>query len=745
LISIIFISSTNAYINIYTFKKHTDKDIQSLKDTYLREHQEKIKSQVDTVIQTIDFQINKVEEFTKERLNERIQTALKMVNFIYSQKKDTFTREQMLKLVSKHFSVLTYDKDGYLFAYKTKEKIMIYHPTKKFIGKDISKFKDKKNQNLSQLYANKLLNNKIAYAKIFFTKPSDTTRQYPKLVAITKFEPLGITIGTGIYLDEITAKVKKLVLEQFNNNKMDKNSYLFFMKLNNINGGINYASMLMNPNRPELIGKQLDDSVKDASGKYYRKDYLKLLRKKGNGFLKYYYKKPYVDVQKPKMSYFTLQKKWNWIIASGFYYDDLDKEISKIRNELEKYSNKVIMKTLTWILLLSLFSIVIAIYISSRINKRIISYTTRIEELNTELKNSMKIISEHVVISKTNLKGKIIYASDAFCKLSGYSKNELVGKPHNIVRHPDMPKSAFKDLWTTIKDNKTWNGEVKNLKKDGSFYWFIANISPEYDIKGKKVGYMAIRTDITAKKQYEDEHKKLIQSEKLASMGELVGNIAHQWRQPLSVIATAASALKLKKELDMLEKNDIIEYSDKIESTAQTLSKTIDSFKTIINENKIKTLFLLSDELSTFKHLVQEDIKDNDINIITQIDNNLEIFGYENDLTKCYINIFNNSKDAFIQNNLHTKLVFITGEIIDNNIIITFKDNAGGIDKDIINKIFEPYFTTKHQSQGTGLGLSMIYNLIINDMNGLIEVSNAVYTYEDIEYRGAEFKIILPL
>ena len=745
MISIIFISSTNAYINIYTFTKHTDKDIQSLKDTYLREHQEKIRSQVDTVIQTIDFQINKVEEFTKERLNERIQTALKMVNFIYSQKKDTFTREQMLKLVSKHFSVLTYDKDGYLFAYKTKEKIMVYHPTKKLIGKDISNFKDKQNQNLSQLYANKLLNNKVAYAKIFFTKLSDTTHQYPKLVAITKFEPLGITIGTGIYLDEITEKVKKLVLEQFNNNSMDKNSYLFFMKLNNINGGDNFATMLMNPNRPELIGKQLNDNVKDSAGNYYRKNYLKIIREKNSGFLKYYYKKPYMNVQKPKMSYFTLQKKWNWIIASGFYYDDLEKEVKNIKNELEEYSNKVIIKTLTWILLLSLFSIIIAIYISSKINKKIISYTATIEELNAELKNSMKIISEHIVISKTNLKGKITYASDAFSKLSGYKKHELIGQPHNIVRHPDMPKSAFKDLWDTIKNDKTWNGEVKNLKKDGSFYWFIANISPEYDIKGKKIGYMAIRTDITAKKQYEDEHKKLIQSEKLASMGELVGNIAHQWRQPLSVIATAASALKLKNELDMLEENDISEYCDKIESTSQTLSKIIDSFKTIINENKVKTLFLLSDELSTFKHFVQEDIKDNNINIIIEIDDNLEIFGYENDLTKCYINIFNNSKDAFIQNNIYTKLIFITGKIVDNNIIITFRDNAGGIDKNIINKIFEPYFTTKHQSQGTGLGLSMIHNLIFNDMKGSIEVHNIVFTYENIEYNGAEFKIILPM
>ena len=88
--------------------------------------------------------------------------------------------------------------------------------------------------------------------------------------------------------------------------------------------------------------------------------------------------------------------------------------------------------------------------------------------------------------------------SDAFCKISGYSKNELIGKSHNIVRHPDMPKSAYDNLWSTIKSGIAWSGEVKNLAKDNNCYWVKADIEPEYDKNNNLKGYVAIREDITS-------------------------------------------------------------------------------------------------------------------------------------------------------------------------------------------------------------------------------------------------------
>jgi aerotaxis receptor len=111
------------------------------------------------------------------------------------------------------------------------------------------------------------------------------------------------------------------------------------------------------------------------------------------------------------------------------------------------------------------------------------------------------------VISRTDLKGIITYVNKAFCKLCGYDKEELIGKPHSINRHPDMPKSTFKNLWQTIKNDQKWHGFVKNLRKDGKYYWVEIFIEPFYDEKGHKIGYMAARKPISQKDK--DEYDKI--------------------------------------------------------------------------------------------------------------------------------------------------------------------------------------------------------------------------------------------
>ena len=119
------------------------------------------------------------------------------------------------------------------------------------------------------------------------------------------------------------------------------------------------------------------------------------------------------------------------------------------------------------------------------------------EEINT----FNKIFDDNIISSSTDTNGVIKSVSSAFSKISGYEKNELIGKYHNIVRHPDMPNSVYKDLWETIEKNKTWKGEIKNLSKDGSSYWVSAVIEPIFDKQRNKIGYYAVRQDITDKKR----------------------------------------------------------------------------------------------------------------------------------------------------------------------------------------------------------------------------------------------------
>ncbi|MEA2019273.1 MAG: transporter substrate-binding domain-containing protein, partial [Campylobacterota bacterium] len=239
--------------------------------------------------------------------------------------------------------------------------------------------------------------------------------------------------------------------------------------------------------------------------------------------------------------------------------------------------------------------------------------------------------------------------------------------------------------------------------------------------------------------------EKLFNSERLAAMGEMIGNISHQWRQPLSVISTASSGMQLQKEYGMLTDEIFNSSCEAINNNAQYLSKTIDDFKNFIKGDRTKEVFNLKDNIDSFLQLVEGTIKTHHINIILNLEENIKIDGYQNELIQCFINIFNNAKDVLNKiKDEDNRLFFISVDNDEKKVTIKFRDSGGGIPKEIIAKVFDPYFTTKHKSQGTGLGLNMSHKLITEGMDGSIEVKNVQYTHNNNEYTGAEFTIILP-
>ncbi len=134
-------------------------------------------------------------------------------------------------------------------------------------------------------------------------------------------------------------------------------------------------------------------------------------------------------------------------------------------------------------------------------------YTQSLEKLvekkTLENKTYLEIVDKYLIASKTDLEGNIIEVSKAFCEISGYTKEELIGQKHNIVRHPDMKKEVFEELWNTLKKSQVWEGEIKNRKKSGDFYWVKARVSPIFEEDGTIIGYASIRVDITDKKAVE--------------------------------------------------------------------------------------------------------------------------------------------------------------------------------------------------------------------------------------------------
>ena len=236
----------------------------------------------------------------------------------------------------------------------------------------------------------------------------------------------------------------------------------------------------------------------------------------------------------------------------------------------------------------------------------------------------------------------------------------------------------------------------------------------------------------------------LLEKSKMADMGEMVANIAHQWRQPLSLISTASTGLLVKKELDIkTSKEEDIKVLNTINDATQHLSETINAFRDFFHPNKEKVSFKLSDVYKKTLNIVETRFKNLNIEIIEELED-ISITNLDNELIQVIMNLLNNARDILEISKNNKKLIFVKIYKEEKHIVISVKDNGGGINNSIIDKVFEPYFTTKHKSQGTGIGLYMCQEIITKHMNGTLEVSNQTYTYNSVQYTGAQFKIIFP-
>ena len=277
----------------------------------------------------------------------------------------------------------------------------------------------------------------------------------------------------------------------------------------------------------------------------------------------------------------------------------------------------------------------------------------------------------------------------------------------------------------------------------------ILNKKLKYTVeeKTKELRYLNENLQITIDKKTKELLEKeaiLNQQAKMAAMGEMIENIAHQWRQPLSVISTISSSLKIKREMNMLDDKEFYEALQSINRTSQHLSNTIDDFRNFFSPNKEINKFYISELIKKSKDLIKSRFDKFNIKVIENIDD-IEILSYQNELFQVILNLFSNSIDVLSSNEIEDKIIHIKIYQDENNLCIEFLDNGGGIKDEFINRVFEPYFTTKHKSQGTGVGLYMSLQIVTKHLNGEISVKNDTFIHNNIKYFGAKFTILIPI
>lgn len=386
------------------------------------------------------------------------------------------------------------------------------------------------------------------------------------------------------------------------------------------------------------------------------------------------------------------------------------------------------------------------------------------------------------IVSKTDINGIITFVNDEFCNLFGYSEEELLGKNHNIVRHPTVPSSDFELLWSTIKSQKkTFKSTVKNLTKKGKTVYLNTTITPILNHNNEIEEFIAIRYDVTKEvelkknleqkdrelnllnatleqrvqaqtkqlhelnqtlekrvqeeiEKNEEKQKLLFWQSRMASLGQMLANIAHQWRQPLTELNL--TLFNINKAMEKNRTNEVQLYYNESKKIIKGMSQTIDDFSNFFDPHKEVQPFNIEESIQEALEMLDKLIHRKQINIEFKHER-CAVLGIKNELSQVIINLIQNSIDVFEQKAIKKACITIKSYINGNNAVIEFSDNAKGIEPAYLEKVFEPYFTTKHKSSGTGLGLFMSKLIIEKSLKGTILVEN--------RSKGAFFKLTVPI
>lgn len=358
----------------------------------------------------------------------------------------------------------------------------------------------------------------------------------------------------------------------------------------------------------------------------------------------------------------------------------------------------------------------------------------KIQKQIEEQKNEFETIFNYSIdgLAIIDLNSNFLEFNGAYINLTGFSREELLKTSCIKLTAPEDLERVEIAFETITEKGFVTDFEKTCIVKDNRSV--TVNVSMVL-LPDKKRILLSVK-DIT-------QHKLMESQSKLASMGEMIGNIAHQWRQPLSLISTIASGIKVKMEFNQFDEKELIPDMENIIKQTNYLSNTIDDFRNFIQNSNDKGEILVSNIIKKTLSILNPSIVSHNITMILDTDDDIKIDGYENQLIQALINILNNSKDALKENikESEDRFIFIETKAINDALILRIRDNAGGIPEGVINKIFEPYFTTKHKSIGTGIGLSMAYQIITKHHNAHIFVSNDTFEYKHKMYTGACFSI----
>ncbi|MDA7818327.1 PAS domain-containing sensor histidine kinase [Sulfurimonas sp.] len=424
----------------------------------------------------------------------------------------------------------------------------------------------------------------------------------------------------------------------------------------------------------------------------------------------------------------------NYDIHKKIYTDKLDEIINIIETLTIEYNQKS-EQSLKSLLLLASFIIVFSAVLGIVVFRMFLTQTKALEESKETLYNQYELQEKimNSIPSRIFWKdrdGVYLGANQGFvddAELTDVS--EMIGKnDFDMTWSKSAEQFREDDAAVIASGTPRLMYEEDQPKEDGSFISLVTSKVPLRDVNDNIIGILGIYDDITEQKQLKAEKKlqdeQLLKQSRHAQMGEMISMIAHQWRQPLAAISATAATLQVEQELHGFEQESFNQQMKNITEYTQHLSQTIDDFRNFFKDEKSKANVSLESIVNDSISIIGDILKSKGIEVNVENTSDSTLYTYPNELKQVILNILSNAQEIIQEKEIDNPTIDI--KIYKNNskFCISIQDNAGGIPESIIEKLFEPYFTTKEKLNGSGLGLYMSKLIVEKHMQGKLSASN---------------------
>jgi len=679
---IIIIAFIYLFADFFTEQIEFSRKAKIIRDYHYQYHRDAIKHEVESVYNFIVKQQDKITDIAQKSAKRDVEEAFSIAENIYNTYKNKKNDKEIKQLIVDVLRPIRHnDGKGYYFITGTDGVEVLMSDRPELEGTDMRDVQDPDGKYVVQDMIDLAAEKGEGFYSYKWTKPGVDDNTHEKVSFIKLFKPYNWIIGTGVYVDDYETGLKNEILEEIGKIRFGENDsgYVFVISYDGIT--------LMNDYQRNLIG-QNTWGLEDVNGLKLFQEQRKAVENPDGDFIKYIWQNPNTNKISEKISFMKGFPEWQWMIGAGFYVDNVDPVIEDMHDELYDELRQEIYEYLVIIVLIT----VLFLFVTRLLIKRI-----------TKDFNALVMFFKKATVSD-----------------SLFDRSKI-----RFAEFDEIAECADKMLAERIKTQK----ELDELNKS-----LNSRVAEE-----------------VRKNEYQE--RLIFQQKKFADMGQMISAIAHQWRQPLNNIHLINQMLKdIDKGVGIdISKDDLYKQHQEI---VLHMSKTIDDFRNYFSVKKKKEKIKIYDELKNTVNLISAQLRAHNIKVNMRCadgetgrtccdkDENCcadEYYCLAGELRQIVLNILSNAKDAIVEKNKthvdETELIDVSLEVYKEYFNIKISNTGSQIDEDVLARIFDPYFTTKEEGKGTGIGLYMTKCILERDMAGSISVENTE--------TGVSFSIIL--